>query len=75
MNAAFYALKWARNIACIPSPTENSVVNFVREGAKRVSGTLTTNRKQPLTTEQLNPIVTKFAKRSGAMKRGYSMCL
>ena len=45
VDAAFYSIKWAHNIAGIPSPTDHSVVNFVREGAKRILGTATTNRK------------------------------
>ena len=59
VDAAFYALKWAHNMAGIPSPTDNSVVNFVREGAKRILGTSKINRKEPLTMEQLNLIITK----------------
>ena len=59
VDAAFYSIKWAHNIAGIPSPTDHSVVNFVREGARRILGTATTNRKEPLTTQQLELLVNK----------------
>ena len=57
VDAVFYALKWAHNIAGISSPTDNSIVQFIREGAKRILGTSQTNRKEPLTIEQLNRMV------------------
>lgn len=57
VDAAFYAINWAHNIAGVPSPTNNSIVNFIREGAKRLLGTAQTNRKQPLSIEQLNLMI------------------
>ena len=59
VDAAFYSIKWAHNIAVIPSPTDNSVVNFVCEGAKRILGTGKINRKEPLTSQQLDFLVNK----------------
>jgi hypothetical protein len=52
-------LKCARPITGVPSPTDNSIVNFVREGARRILGTSQTNRKQPLTIEQLNLMISR----------------
>ena len=48
VDEAFYALKWAHTIAGVPSPTDNSIVNFVREGARRILGTSQTNRKHEI---------------------------
>jgi integrase len=59
VDAAFYALKCAHTIAGVPPPTDYSIVNFVREGARRILGTSQTNRKQPLTIEQLNLMISR----------------
>jgi len=35
---AFYAIKWAREIAGMASPTDNQLVSRVREAAKKILG-------------------------------------
>jgi site-specific recombinase XerD len=59
VDAAFYAIKWAHNLSGLPSPTENTVVKLVVEGAKRSIGTRKVNRKEPLKLEHLNKIIAK----------------
>ena len=53
IDTAFYAIKWAREIADVASPTYNQVVSRVREAAKRILGAGRPNRKEPLSVEVL----------------------
>ena len=57
VDTAFYAIKWAHEIAGMASPTENQVVSRVREAAKRILGDGRPNRKEPLSTDVLKDIV------------------
>ena len=50
VQTAFYALKWAHDVSGLTSPTDNVVVKLVMEGAKRMMGTRTVNRKEPQRT-------------------------
>lgn len=59
VDSAFYAIKWAHSIAGLPSPTEDIIVNMMREGAKRILGTKIINRKEPLTLDHLKQIISK----------------
>ena len=57
VDSAFYAIKWAHEIAGMASPTDNQVVSRVREAAKRILGAGRPNRKEPLSTDILKDIV------------------
>ena len=57
VDSAFYAIKWAHEIAGMASPTDNQVVYRVREAAKRILGAGRPNRKEPLSTDVLKDIV------------------
>ena len=57
VDTAFYAIKWAHEIAGMASPTDNQLVSKVWEAAKKVLGTGRPNRKEPLSIEVLKDIV------------------
>ena len=54
---AFYAIKWAHEMAGMVSPTDNQLVSRVRDAAKRILGAARPNRKEPITIEVLNDMV------------------
>ena len=51
IDSAFYGIKWAHDMAGLPSPTDNSVVENVRSAAKRILGTAAVNRKEPISSD------------------------
>ena len=55
--SAFYAIKWAYEIAGMESPTDNQVVSRVREAAKRILRAGRPNRKEPISGEVLKETV------------------
>ena len=57
VDTAFYAIKWAHEIAGMVSPTDNQEVSRVREAAKRILGAGRPNMKEPLSVEVLKGIV------------------
>ena len=57
INSAFYGIKWAHDMAGVPSPTDNSVVENVRSAAKRILGTAAVNRKEPISSDLIRKIV------------------
>ena len=57
VDTAFYAIKWAHEIAGMASPTDNQLVSRVREAAKKILGAGRPNRKEPLSIEVLKDIV------------------
>ena len=57
IDSAFYGIKWAHDMAGLPSPTDNSVVQAVRSASKRVLGTATVNRKEPISSDLILKIV------------------
>ena len=57
IDSAFYGIKWAYDMAGVPSPTENSVVEAVRSASKRILGTATVNRKEPISSDLIHKIV------------------
>ena len=57
VDTAFYAIKWAHEIADMASPTDNQLVSRVREAAKKILGAGRSNRKEPLSIEVLREIV------------------
>jgi len=44
-------------MAGVPSPTCNSVVEAVRSASKRILGTATVNRKEPISSDLIHTIV------------------
>ena len=54
VDTAFYSIKWAHESAGLVSPTDNPLVNRVRDAAKRILGTKRDNRKEPLSVEIIN---------------------
>ena len=57
VDTAFYAIKWAHEMAGTVSPTDNQLVSRVREAAKRILGAARPSRKEPITIEVLNDMV------------------
>ena len=57
VDTAFYAIKWAHEIAGMASPTDNQLVSRVWEAAKKILGAGRPNRKEPLSLEVLKDIV------------------
>ena len=56
-DTAFYAIKWAHEIASMASPTDNQTVSRVRKAAKRILGAGRPSRKELLTRWCLKDIV------------------
>ena len=57
VDTAYYAIKWAHEIAGMASPTDNQLVSRVREAAKKILGAGRPKRKEPLSIEVLKDIV------------------
>lgn len=57
VDIAFYAIKWAQEIAGTASPTDNHVVSRVLEAVKRILGDGRPNWKESITTDVLKDIV------------------
>jgi integrase len=55
-DSAFYRIK-AHDVAGVPSPTDNPVVEVVRSASKRILGTTTVNRKEPISSDLIHKIV------------------
>lgn len=59
VDSAFYGIKWAHDVAGVPSPTDNPVVQAVRSASKRVLGSATVNRKEPISSDLIHKIVSQ----------------
>ncbi|CAH3128854.1 unnamed protein product, partial [Porites lobata] len=57
VDTAFYSIKWAHELAGLLSPTDNPLVNRVREAAKRILGAKRCHRKEPLSIEIIKDII------------------
>ena len=57
VQTALHALKWAHDLAGLDSPAENATVKLVAEGSKRIIGLKKVNRKEPLSTQDLNKLI------------------
>ena len=57
VDTAFYSIKWAHESAGLVSPTDNPLVNRVREAAKRILGAKRCHRKEPLSIEIIKDII------------------
>ena len=57
VDTAFYSIKWAHESAGLVSPTDNPLVNRVRDAGRRILGTKRGNRKEPLSIEILKDII------------------
>ena len=60
IDSAFCAIKWAHDMAGVPSPTDNPAVEAVRLASMRIPGTATVNRKEPISCDiiQKKPLAT-----------------
>ena len=59
INSAFCGIKWVHDMAGVPSPTDNSVVENVRSAAKRILGTAAVNRKEPISSDLIRKIASQ----------------
>ena len=59
VDSAFYGLKWAHDVAGIPSPTDDPIVEAVRKASKRVLGTSVLSRKEPISATLIHDIINK----------------
>ena len=59
VDSAFYGLKWAHDVAGIPSPTDDPIVEAVRTASKRVLGTSVLSRKEPISATLIHDIINK----------------
>ena len=59
VDFAFYDLKWAHDLAGIPSPTDDPIVEAVRTASKRVLGTSVLRRKEPISATSIHDIINK----------------
>ena len=57
VDSAFYGIKWAHDVAGIPSPTDDPIVEAVRSASKRVLGTRVLCRKEPISPTLIRGIV------------------
>ena len=57
VDTAFYAIKWAHEMAGLVFQSSSPIVSKVRAAAKRIGGTTRPNRKEPLPVEVLKEIV------------------
>ena len=56
VDSAFYGLKWACDLAGIPSPTDDPIAEAVRTTSKRVLGTSVLSRKEPISALLIHDI-------------------
>ena len=59
IDSAFYGIKWAHDMAGVPSPTDNSVVQNARSAAKKILGTAAVNLKEPISSDLIREIVSR----------------
>ena len=59
IDSAFYGIKWANDMAGVPSPTDNSVVWNVRSAAKKILGTAAVDLKEPISSDLIREIVSR----------------
>ena len=57
VDTAFYSIKWAHESSGLVSPTDNPLVNRVREAAKRILGAKRCHRTEPLSIEIIKDII------------------
>ena len=60
IQSADFAVAWAHEKACQPSPLQHTMVKQLLEACKRILGTRPINRKTPLTSSQGKDIVLQF---------------
>ena len=56
VDSAFYGLKWACDLAGIPSPTDDPVAEAVSTAPKGVHGTSVLSRKEPISALLIHDI-------------------
>ena len=75
IDSAFYGIKWANDMAGVPSPTDNSVVENVRSAAKTILGTAAVNRKEPIFSDLIRKIVSQANLDNPVDLRNVTMCV
>ena len=73
VDSAFYGLKWAHDVAGIPSPTDGPIVEAVRSASKRILGTRALNRKEPISPTLIHDIVKKSDLENPVVLRNVTM--
>ena len=77
INTAISSIAWAHKLAALSDPTQDPLVQMVRDSLSRSLGKGGQNAKQPLKVEHLMMLVNIYGKRSASLKdlRVVSMCL
>ena len=73
VDSAFYGLKWAHDVAGIPSPTDDPIVEAVRSASKRILGTRALSRKEPISPTLILDIVKKSDLENPVVLRNVTM--
>ena len=73
VDSAFYGLKWTHDVAGIPSPTDDPIVEAVRSASKRILGTRALNRKEPISPTLIHDIVKKSDLENPVVLRNVTM--
>lgn len=77
LDEAYYAISWTHKLAGLTDPCKSSLCISVKEGAQRTSGHTIVNKKEPITPEILQKIVSLYAKENSSLSdvRISCMCL
>jgi integrase len=59
VNEAYYAISWAHELTGVKNPCHSSLVNSVKEGARRITAQPVC-KKDPISPEMLKKIVNRF---------------
>ena len=57
VDSAIYGIKWAHNLAGLPSPTDSSIIHDVSRAAKILIGTRLINKKEPILPDMIRKLV------------------
>ena len=60
---AYYGIRWGHHAAGFYSPTDHPFVQLAFEGAKRLSNYSGSRKKDPMTSDMIKILVTKYYKR------------
>ena len=52
-----HRIRWAHNLAGIPSPTDSPFVHPISRAAKRFTGTRLVNKKEPISPDMITKLV------------------
>ena len=57
VDSAIYGIQWAHNLAGIPSPTDGPIIHSISRAAKKLIGTRSVNKKEPISPEMIRKLV------------------